>query len=252
MRHEQRADAATLNSISPLPIYYQLQTIIQNDIEGGRLKPGDAITPERKLAERYKVSVGTVRQAIAPLVNEGLLIRMQGKGTFVAGTTMDPDYVRSYRFLSDFSEAEAPIKFTFKSLKKVAGSTRINACLKIAAGQDLFELKRLMLIDNEATAYSISYLPQRMFKRLDETPSSRFEKIALYRIIEQAYSVPTISRRELFSVAAADKEVAALLQVEPGSPVLVIEMMAYTHKERAYEFRKSFCTTRSRRLLREY
>jgi GntR family transcriptional regulator len=252
MRHQQSADAATLNSISPLPFYYQLQTIIQNDIENGRLKPGDAILPERKLAERYKVSVGTVRQAIAPLVNEGLLIRMQGRGTYVTGTTMDPDYVRSYRFPPDFTEAEAPITFTFKSLKKVAGHTKINACLKIAPGQDLFELKRLMLIDDEPTAYSISYLPQRIFKRLNETPASRFEKIALYRIIEQTYGLPTISRRELFSVSAADKEVAAFLHVELGSPVLLIEMVAYSHKERAYEFRKSFCTTRSRRLLREY
>jgi GntR family transcriptional regulator len=252
MRHGHPADAANSISISPLPIYYQLQTIIQNEIEDGRLKPGDAILPERKLAEQYKVSVGTVRQAIAPLVNEGLLIRMQGKGTFVAGTTMDPDYVRSYRFLADFTEAESPITFTFKSLKKVAGSTRINACLKIAAGQELFELKRLMLIDNEATAYSISYLPQRMFKRLGEIPSSRFEKLALYRIIEQVYGVATISRRELFSAATADKKVAGLLHVEPGSPVLLIEMMAYTHKERAYEFRKNFCTTQSKRLLREY
>lgn len=252
MRPEHPADAATPISISPLPIYYQLQTIIQRDIEDGRLKPGDSILPERKLAERYKVSVGTVRQAIAPLVNEGLLFRMQGKGTFVAGTTMDPDYVRSYRFLSDFAEAEAPITFTFRSLKKVAGRTDVNACLKIAVGQDLFELKRLMLIDNEATAYSISYLPQRMFKRLDETPSSRFEKIALHRIIEQTYGLATISRRELFNVVAADKEVAARLQIEPSSPVLLVEMMAYTHKKRAYEFRRSFCSTRSRRLLREY
>lgn len=252
MRHEPPTDSACLTSISPLPIYYQLQTIIQSDIEDGRLKPGDSIMPERKLAEFYKVSVGTVRQAIATLVNDGFLIRMQGKGTFVAGTTMDSDYVRSYRLLSDFNDEEAPITFVFKSLRKVRGIARVNACMKNAMGEGLFELKRLMLIDKEPTAYSISYLPQKIFQGLDEIPGSRFENIALYRIIEQTYGLPTICRRELFGAIAADKEVSALLQLEPGFPILRFEMMAYTHKERAYEFRKSFCTTRSRRVLREY
>jgi GntR family transcriptional regulator len=251
MSNELTVDLSMLINLSPVPIYYQLQTIIKKQIEDGHLKPGNAILPEKKMAEGYKVSVGTVRQAIASLVTEGFLIRRPGIGTFVAGTTINPDSVRYYRYLEDFGEPEAALTFTFGSIRKIAASPRINTCLKIGAGQDLFELKRLMFIAGGPTVYSISYLPQRMFKGLDEVPASRFEKVALYKLIEQSYSLPTISNQELLSVVPAEKEAADALKIQPGAPVLLIEMLAYTYKNKPYEFRKSFCMTNDRKILRD-
>jgi GntR family transcriptional regulator len=249
--NEQTVDLSTLINPSPVPIYYQLQTIIQKQIEDGHLKPGDAVLPERKMAELYKVSVGTVRQAVASLVNEGFLIRRSGVGTFVAGTVINPDSVRYYRYLEDFGGPEAALTFTFESIRKVAAYSRINIYLKIGVSQDLFELKRLMFIAGEPMVYSISYLPQRMFKGLDEVPASRFEKVALYKLIEQSYSLPTVSNQELLSVVPAEKEAADALKIQPGAPVLLIEMLAYTYKNKAYEFRKSFCMTNNRKVLHE-
>ncbi len=237
---------------SPLPIYYQLLSIIQHEIEEGRLQPGNAILPERKLAERYKVSVGTVRQAIAALVNDGFLIRKQGKGTFVAGTHISPDSVRYYRFLRDFSDAEAAVTFEFKSIRRVPGSPEINASLKIGTGRDLYELKRVMFIDDTPVVYSLSYLPQSMFKGMDKFPASWFEKVALYVAIEQSYGLPTLFNKELLGVTRADKEVAGHLKVPVGSALLLIEMLAYTYRAKPYEVRKSFCLTSDRKLLREY
>ena len=251
MHNVLTADLSTLISLSPVPIYYQLQTILRNRIEDGQLKPGDSILPERKMAELYKVSVGTVRQAIASLVNEGFLIRMQGKGTFVAGTTIRPDSVRYYRYLEDFGQPEAAVGFAFRSIRKVPASPRINTRLKIGASQDLFELKRLMFIEEEPTVYTISYLPQRMFKGLDEVTATRFERVAFYKLIEQSYSLPTVSNQELLAVLPAEREAAGALKIRPGTPVLVIEMLAYTYKNRPYEFRKSYCMTNRRKVLRE-
>ncbi len=251
MPNEQAADLSILNSLSPLPIYYQIQTIIQKQIEDGQLKPGDSILPERKMANLYKVSVGTVRQAITALVNEGFLIRRQGKGTFVAGTIMNPDSVRYYRYLEDFGQPEAAVTWEFRSIRKVAAIPRVNACLKISAGQELFELKRLMSIAGEPTVFSISYLPQRMFKGLDDTPPALFGKVALYKLIEQTYALPTLSNQELIAAVPAEKEASGALKIEPGKPVLMIEMLARTYKNKPYEFRKSFCITSSRKILRE-
>lgn len=252
MPNEQAINLSILNSLSPVPIYYQLQTIIQKQIEDGQLKPGDSILPERKTAELYKVSVGTVRQAIASLVNEGFLIRRQGKGTFVAGTTMNPDSVRYYRYLEDFGQPEAAVIWEFRSIRKVAAIPKVNTCLKISAGQGLFELKRLMSIAGEPTVFSISYLPQRMFKGLDNTPPALFGNVALYKLIEQAYSLPTLSNSELIAAIPAEKEASEALKIEPGTPVLMMEMLARTYRNKPYEFRKSFCITGNRKILREF
>jgi len=252
MPNEQTADLSILNSLSPLPIYYQLQTIIQKQIEDGRLKPGDSIVPERKMAELYKVSVGTVRQAIASLVTEGFLIRRQGKGTFVAGTTMNPDSIRYYRYLENFGQPEASVTWEFRSIRKVAAIPQVNTCLKISAGQELFELKRLMSIAGEPSVFTISYLPQRMFKRLDDTPPALFGKVALYKLIEQRYSLPTLSNQELIAAIPADREASEALRIERGTPVLMMEMLARTYKNKPYEFRKSFCITGTRKILREF
>jgi GntR family transcriptional regulator len=236
---------------SPMPIYYQLRSIIQKDIEDGRLKPGDAVLPERKMAEQFTVSVGTVRQAIAAMVNDGFLIRKQGTGTFVAGTDISPDTVRYYRFVRDFSASEAVVKMKFQKINKVKGFPEINACLEIGASQDLFELRRLVLVDNEPTVYSISYLPYQMFEGLDKLPAIRFEKIALYSTIEKNYGLPTLSNKELHSAMLADREIAAFLQVRDGSPILFIEMLALTYKEKPYEYRKSYCLTCRGKILRD-
>ena len=98
------------NSGDPTPIYYQLQTEIQHKIENAQWRPGECIPPERRLAETYKVSVGTVKKAILNLVHDGYLYRVQGKGTFVAGTTLRPESLRYYRLLRHFSDTESKLK----------------------------------------------------------------------------------------------------------------------------------------------
>ena len=244
-------DPSTLLTGSPLPIYYQIQSLLQEDIEAARLRPGDAILPERKLAQQYRVSVGTIRQAIATLVNGGLLVRKQGKGTFVAGTSISPASVRYYRYLRAFGDTEAALTWKLKSIRRLPGSAGINSFLKIGAGQDLLELKRVMFIDEVPSVYSISYLPHKLFKKLEEVPASRFEKVALYVAIEQIYGLPTLSNRELLSISSADREVGETLKVRAGAPLLLIEMLSYTYRKRPYEYRKSFCLTGQRKLLRE-
>ena len=90
----------------PTPVYFKLQMMLQEEIENGRWAPGQNIPPERSLAESHNLSVGTVKKAILNLVNKGYLYRIQGKGTFVAGMTLQPESLRYYRFLEDFNDEE--------------------------------------------------------------------------------------------------------------------------------------------------
>jgi len=236
----------------PIPVYFKLQTKLRQEIESGHLEPGVSIPPERQLAETYKVSIGTVKKAILNLVNEGFLYRLQGKGTFVAGTNLRRENLRYYRYLADFKSQEASIKINFLEINKIKGIDPINRFLEIRLNQDLYELRRLFTAGEKPTIFTVSYLPQKLFPNLEDFPRSRFERITIFNSLEQSYGLPTIFNRELFSTTIADDGVAKLLKIKKGTPILYIEMKAFTYKEKPYEYRKSFCLTETKKIFREW
>ena len=235
----------------PTPVYFQLQKELQTAIEDGCWAPGQIIPPERAIAEKHQLSIGTVKKAILNLVNEGYLYRIQGKGTFVAGMTLQPESLRYYRYLEDFNGREVELQIKLLNLKITKGIDPINGFLNLRANQKLFELERLFYHGSKPVVYSISYIPQKMFEDLATLPKSKFENIPLYIALEEIYGLPTINNRELYSAVAADSVTAKKLKIQRGSPVLLIEMLSYTYKQTPYEYRKSYCLTDSRSLFRE-
>ena len=235
----------------PTPVYFKLQREIQQKIENGQWGPGQRILAERSLAENYQVSIGTVKKALLNLVHEGYLYRVQGKGTFVAGTTLRPESLRYYRFLRNFSDQEADLKIKLLKIKKIDGKQPFNRHLKIRSHQRLYELKRLFFHKQIPIVYCISYLPEKMFKKLHEFPIHLFEKVTLYEALEEKYGVPTLYNQQLFGTAQADTVTAKLLRVDPGRALLLIEMLSFTYKDRPYEYRKSFCVTDQRKVFTE-
>ena len=236
----------------PVPIYFKLQKKIQKEIENGLLKPDAAVPPERNLAEINKVSIGTVKKALLNLVSEGYLYRIQGKGTFVAGTTLRRENLRYYRFLKDFKGQEASIKIHLLDISKIGGIEPVNRYLKIRKDQDLYELKRTFTFGSKPVIYTISYMPQKMFPNLENFPRSWFERIPIFVSIEQSYGLPTIFNRELFSVTSAEHDVAKSLGLQENTPLLCIEMLAFTYKEKPYEYRLSYCLTDTKKVFREW
>ena len=234
------------------PIYYRLQQEIRRRIESGEWLPGSVIHPERKMAKEYAVSLGTVRTAILNLVSEGLLYRIQGKGTIVAGTRMIRENIRYYRFAEDFGKREAVPQLKLLDLKKIDGRREVNHHLKIDRVEELYRLRRLILISKKSAVYSVSYLPCRLFPGLEEFPRSRFEKVPLYLALEDHFGLPTLSNAELISVISTEAEEAAILDVAEGMPILAVEMLAFTYRNRPYEYRISYCRTEGRKLLRKY
>jgi GntR family transcriptional regulator len=233
-------------------MHYQLQQEIRRGIESGQWAPGTAIPPERKLAQEYGVSLGTARTAILNLVSEGLLYRIQGKGTMVAGSKMIRESIRYYHFVGDFGRKEAIPKLKFLELTVVDPMAEINRRVKIPPGEKLYRLRRLILLSEKPSVCSCSYLPCRLFPGLDGFPRSRFEKVPLYLALEDHFGLPTLSNSDLISVASADAETAALLSIPENSPILSVEMLAYTYRNRPYEYRISHCLTGDRKLLRNY
>lgn len=236
----------------PAPAYYNVMTDIQKEIERGRWKPDAVIPSERRLAEIHNVSIGTIKRATLALVNDGYLYRIQGKGTYVAGTLIKRENLRHYRFLKNFIDEEDPLGIKFLQLNKISGIESINQFLKIKPDQGLYEIKRLILSGKTPLAYVLSYLPQKMFKGLEEFSPTRFERIALYYSLEQHYGITTVYNNELIGATHATEEIAKSLHIKKGTPMLYLETLAFTYKEKPYEYRQSYCLTDSKRVFREW
>jgi len=235
----------------PTPKYYRLQALMREKIEKRKWAPGEVIPTEQEVARAYNLSLSTVRKAMANLVNEGYLYRLQGKGTFVSGNTIRSEALRSYRLLRDFDRDEAALRVRLMGIRQVVGPRDIRRHLRIRKNQNLYEVKRVLLCLDRPLVFSISHLPVGMFKGLESLPRSRIERTSMYALLEGEYGVTTVLQKELFSATQARDDVAVALGVEPETPLLVIDMVALTYKQRPYEYRVAYCLTDTHRIYRE-
>ncbi|RLC15022.1 MAG: hypothetical protein DRH93_20140 [Deltaproteobacteria bacterium] len=236
-------------SDDPMPVYFKLQQKIKKQIEEGQWAPGESIPTERELSKTYELSSGTVKKSLLNLVNEGYLYRVQGKGTFVAGTTLRRGSLRYYRLQKDFRDEEIILTVRLIELNRIKGIPEYNKNLQISINQDLYKMKRLFLFKDKPILYSITYLPCKMFPDLEKFENDFSGEMTLYQLLEKEYGITTVSNKKLLSTIAVDRETAELLNVSNGKQVLFIEMMSFTYQNKPYECRKTFCLTDEQKLV---
>lgn len=232
------------------PVYFQLAKRIQQQIEKGRFAAGELIPSERKIASHNNLSLATVRRALEELVHKGFLKRLQGKGTYVAGTADRRKKIRYYSFAQGFDDDQALLDIKLVELKIIKGRRKLNQQLKIRGDQELYMLKRLFTNVDKPIIYSISYLPCKLFKGLELCEQTDFEIEPLYLLLEKKFGITTTKHIELLSTSPSDKETAGLLNIKIGKPLLRIDKIVFTHKDKPYECRESFCLTNERKLRR--
>ncbi len=240
---------------NPIPVYFKLQLTLQSEIEDGRWEPGQLFPTERKIAEEYQISIGTVKKALLNLVSQGYLYRIQGKGTFVGGTALRHNSVQCphyYSVRNEFSNQDADLKVKFSNVKIVKAFQPIIGSLGIKANQDIIELERLFILEKKPIVHCISYMPSRLFKNLQLNPQKRFEESPLCIIIEKDYNLPTLYNHELYSTAQAGEKTAKALQINTGTTVLLLETLSFTYRNKPYEYRKSYCLTTEKKLFRKF
>lgn len=220
---------------SPIPIYYQIEEYIKNLIENKDLKPGDMIPSERQFTDLFQVSRMTVRQAVMNLVNEGILIRLKGKGTFVSGKKIG----QPLQGLRGFTEEMEKLGFRPSSqlldFQVAAVSGHVADLLRLGEEKQVYEIKRIRLADEVPMAIETTYIPFRLVKNLTADIISR----SLYSYIEKECGLEIDSASQSLEAALAGAEEANLLHVGEKAPVLLMERCTYLKSGQPVEFVKA-------------
>lgn len=223
------------------PLYQQIKALLLQSLDRGEWKPGESIPSEFELAARYQVSQGTVRKAIDELAADNLLIRRQGKGTFVA------------------THHEANVRFRFLRLTPDNGrvgvsSSQILDCTRLKAPADIallldlrtadmvVNLRRVLSFDDRPTIFDDIWLPGAVFKKLTLELAEQ-NRGPMYAWFESEFGVSMVRADEKIEAVSANEETAKLLQVAPGSPLLHVERVSFTYGDRPVEVRRGWYLT---------
>ena len=224
------------------PLYRQIKALITQSLVSGEWRPGDLIPSEIELAGRFSVSQGTVRKAIGELADQNLLVRQQGKGTFVASHSEERSKFPYLRITPDrggFDDVAA----TLIDCRKVKLDAASGRKLALPAGASAFLITRVMSICAKKAIYEEIRLPASRFKGLATEIIERHHCM-LYSMYETDFYIRILHVEEQIKSAAAERTAAGHLGVSEGTPLLVIERVAYTYAEKAVELRRSYCSTK--------
>ena len=232
------------------PKYGRIQDSILARIEKGDWEPGDRVPTERELARMYEASIGTVRNALQNLVNQGYLSRRQGRGTFVKKSVEHTDSLRYFRFAADFEDVVQPLRIECLHMPRLTRSPEVAAILNLDSGSDFFKIDRRFCLGTKPMVYVTTYLPRGLFKDFGALVPQVLEEIPLYLLVESKYHMPTLALKERFSAVTADDTVAKMLDLAAGTPVQKIMMVAFTSRNTAYEYQVSYCDTTDKQIFR--
>jgi GntR family transcriptional regulator len=225
------------------PLYAQIRALIERALESGEWAPGQAIPSELELASRFGVSQGTVRKAVQALAADNLLVRRQGKGTFVA--THTEEKASNFRFLRirrDDGKPEYP-KSRLIDLRRARAGAEVAQALALPPGHPVFVLRRILEYGGDPAVLDEITLPAELFPGLTRARFAAYHG-SMYGFFETAFGVRMLRADERLRAVAADERSAKLLQVAPGTPLLAVDRVAYTYGDRPVEVRRGLCTTR--------
>ncbi|MQY50261.1 GntR family transcriptional regulator [Rhodocyclus tenuis] len=237
-----RPPARTL-PLSPTfsPLYRQIKELILASLESGEWGPGDAIPSESDLAQRFGVSQGTVRKAIDEMAADNLLVRRQGKGTFVA-THNDPhSFFRFLRLAANEGVLPTSRSVPLECTRARAG-TDVARILGMAVGTPIVILRRVLYFADKPVVFDEVYLPAELFPDFSLDFLNANDE-SLYSLFESRYGVRMIRADERLRAVSADRVSAAALDVAEGSPLLLVERVAFTYGDKPVEWRRGFYST---------
>ena len=224
------------------PLYLQIKALLLRSLQVGEWQPGHAIPSETELAARFKVSQGTVRKALDELALENLLVRRQGRGTFVATHAEEGTRYRFLRLTPDAGGLLPRLSRRFLDCRRLRATAEVARALELTAGETVIEIRRLLLEGERPVVLDDLWLPAGRFERLDAALLERWQG-PLYRLFELEFALRMIRAEEKTRAVAASAAEAALLGVAPGAPLLLVERRSFTYGEQPVELRRGLYRT---------
>ena len=172
------------------PLYQQIKGLILRSFQSGEWKPGEAIPSEMELSARFRVSQGTVRKAIDELASENLVVRRQGKGTFVATHTEQHVQYRFLRLMPDAGDLddEGPAQRNILECRKARATADVARALGLRAGEAVMQVRRVLAFKGVPTILEDLWLPALAFKGLSADQIARNESAGMPRAVR--FKVP--------------------------------------------------------------
>ena len=211
---------------SPIPMYYQIMNQLREKISAGEYTVDSALPPERELVESYQVSRMTIRQAILELVNEGILVRRRGIGTFVAPPKLEQPLNSLTSFTEDMAQRGMKAGSRIVSFKEIVPDPGVRKTLGLSAEDKVYECVRLRLADEEPMALETTSLVASLCPGLE---AEVVENQSLYKVLTERWGIQLDYATQSLEPILAPPYEATLLHVAPGSPLLLIHRVTYEY-----------------------
>jgi len=225
------------------PLYQQIKILMTRSLQAGEWRPGEAIPSETELAARFKVSQGTVRKAVDELAADNLLLRRQGKGTFVSTHAEEKVQFRFLRLMPDEGEAGS-MQRRFIGCRRLRAPSEVSRALAMQAGESAIQVRRVLSFRAAPVVLDEIWLPSALFKGLTAERLSEYRG-PMYGLFESEFGVRMIRAEEKIRAVAADAGAAELLAVSTGAPLLRVERLSMTYGDKPVELRRGLYNTTS-------
>ncbi|MDA7834774.1 GntR family transcriptional regulator [Methylophilaceae bacterium] len=223
------------------PLYEKVKKKITESLVQGEWRPGEAIPSETELANVYEVSQGTVRKAIDELSADSILIRRQGKGTYVATHNEENIQLRFLRLTSNFGLKEK-LDNQLVSFSKEKATNKLSKILNINPASTIISLKRVLTFNEKPLILDVIKIPAQSFRGLTAEMIVK-KKGSMYRMYETDFGVRMLRADEKIRAINANFESASLLNVKENTPLLSVERISYTYENKPIEWRLGLCIT---------
>ena len=217
-----------------IPLWLQLKSILQGQIQSGELLPDSRLYSEHELCRMYGISRTVVREALNELVHDRFIYRIQGKGTFISGRKEEQDFAGSNIGFSGemIGKGREVITRILKQTLAKPGS-REKRMLRLEARQLVVKIRRLMIIDDQVRMLVDMSFPADLVSGFENV---NLKNRSIYDTLKRRYGlVPSTSERWIEAILPSKKQ-AAFLNVNEGTPLLGIESCAYLSDGRVFEY----------------
>lgn len=215
-----------------IPLYYQLETVLRNKILAGGYGPEAALPSEDALAEEYRVSRITVRQALASLAQDGLVLRLRGKGTFVSAKARKLDLPRYTGSIEELMLMGLRTSTHILDSAWIDPPAHIRERLRLRA-EKVLRIEKVRRLEDRPFSYVLNFLPPAVGERL---PMELVREKPMLLILEQDLGIRLSEADQAVQATLADTAIADLLAIRVGDPLLSAERIVYDVTKRPVEY----------------